>query len=456
MAFKTSKIWVPVLMLSASILAAMAMYANRPDTSISAPEVKPFLVDVAEVFQEDLRIPVQAQGAVTPHRETTLISEVAGRILDVSPSFNAGGYVRKGEVLVRINESDYQANLLRAAATVESAEANLAQEKGRAEVAFKEWKQLPKNTRRSQDATDLYLRKPQLEQAEAQLLSARADLDKARDDLDRTVIRAPYDALIKSKRSDLGQYVSPGTPLAEVFSTDYAEVRLAIPQGKISYLDLPGVRGYPEGVEPPLVDLYTDISGDVTHWKARLVRTEGLVDERSRVLFVVARIEDPYALQVGESRPLRIGSFVKANIVGRQFENLVVLPRYVMRAGNQLWVVDDQLKLRNRKVSTLRTQGNEIYVTSGLQPGDLVNLTSISGAVAGMPVRINSRSSTLRQQDSVMEAAGNQASPASGAENPGAEQDGSPEGSTEDDITAPGSPDQTLIDQDARPAAEAA
>jgi RND family efflux transporter MFP subunit len=444
---------VPVLMLSASVAVAVLMYANRPDTALTAPEFKPFLVDVAEVFQEDLHIPVQAQGTVSPHRETTLISEVAGRILSVSPSFNAGGYVREGEVLVRIDESNYQANLLRAAAAVESSEAALAQEKGRAEVAYKEWKQLPKNAQRSQDATDLYLRKPQLEQAEAQLLSARADLKKAQDDLDRTLIRAPYDALIKSKRSDLGQYVSPGTPLAEVFATDYAEVRLAIPQSKIGYLELPGLTGYPEGIDPPLVDLYTDVSGEVTHWSARLVRTEGLVDERSRVLFVVARIEDPYALQVGDSSPLRIGTFVKANIVGRQFENLVVLPRYVLRAGNQLWVVDEESKLRNRQVGTLRTEGNEIYVTSGLQKGDLVNLTSLSGAVAGTPVRINKRSTTRRQQDSVMEAAGTTAADVIPDEDKpeGVDNEGRPQ----QDSSKEERPDQTLIDQDARAAAEA-
>ena len=405
MASKTFKTLLPLLLVCASVVVAVVLYISRPEPVTVVPGERAALVDVAEVVLQDLRIPIQAQGTVTPHRETILVSEVSGKIMSVSPSFHAGGFVAAGDVLVKIDDRDYQANLLRAKAAVESAESALAQEKGRAEVAYNEWKKLPKNAQRSQDATDLYLRKPQLEQAEAQLLSAEADLSKARDDLERTIIRAPYDSLIKEKRADLGQYVSPTTPLAAVFAVDYAEVRLAIPQSKLSYLDLPGVRGF-DSTNAPLVDLYTDVSGEVNHWPARLYRTEGVFDERSRVLFAVARVDDPYALRVGDSKPLRVGTFVKANILGSEMHDLVVLPRYVLRAGDMLWVVDEELTLRNRKVKTLRTEGEEIYVSAGLQQGDLVSLTTVSDTIPGMRVRINSRRSTLRQQDSVLEAAG--------------------------------------------------
>jgi RND family efflux transporter MFP subunit len=404
-ASKTFKTLLPGLMLLAAVFVTSVMIANRPENQLAPATERTLLVDVAEVHLQDLRIPIQAQGTVTPHRETTMVSEVGGKIIDVSPSFNAGGYVAEGDVLLRIDDRNYQTNLLRAKAALETAESNLAQEKGRAEVARREWQSQPKVKSRSEDARALYLRKPQLEQAQAQLLAAQADLSKAGDDLERTIIRAPYDCLIQEKRSDLGQFVSPGTAVVRVFPVDYAEVRLAIPQSRLSYLDLPGVSGFSVEDAPP-VDLYTDISGVVTHWPAHLYRSEATLDERSRVLFVVARINDPYALEVGDQPPLRIGSFVKANILGREMNDLVVLPRYVMRAGNQLWVVDQQMRLRNRQVTTLRTGGDEIYVSSGLQEGDLVSLTTFSDALPGMTVRINSRSSTLRQQQPVMEAAG--------------------------------------------------
>lgn len=399
------KILIPPLLIAISLAIASAMIVTRPKQELAPAQLRSVLVDVAVVQLQDLRIPVQSQGTVSPHRDTTVVSEVAGKIIEVSNNFNAGGYVAAGDVLVRVDERDYQANLLRAKAAVKTAESSLAQEKGRVEVARREWERRPKTTTRSAAGKALYLRKPQLEQAQAQLLSAQADLRKAGHDLERTIIRAPYDGLIQEKLSDLGQYMTPGTPVARLFSVDFAEVRLALPQSRLSYLDLPGVTGY-DSDDAPLVDLYTDASGFVSHWTARLHRTEASLDERSRVLFAVARIDDPYALSGSGIAPLRVGTFVKAIILGREMNDMVLLPRHILRAGNLLWIVDEQRKLRNRKVSLLRTGGDEIYVTGGLQEGDLVALTSLHDALPGMSVRINSRVSTLRQQQSLMEAAG--------------------------------------------------
>ena len=409
MAVFTLRNLTPVLLVGASVLVTGLLIANRPKNVIEPARPVVPTVDVAEVHLQDLRIPVQAQGTVTPHRDTSLVSEVGGMIIDVSPNFNAGGYVKAGDVMVRIDDRDYRAAVLRARAAVETAEAALAQEKGRAEVAYKEWQKLRDNVQRSEEARDLYLRKPQLEQAQAELLSAKAGLRKAEDDLERTVIRAPYDALIQEKQSDLGKYVTPGTPIARIFAVDYAEVRLAVPQTRMAYLTLPGVSGF-DLVDAPLVDLYTDSAGRVTHWTGRLVRTEAAIDARSRVLFAVARIDDPYAIGVDNTEPLRVGTFVKANILGKEMSDLVVLPRYVVRAGNLIWVIDEQKTLRNRQVTTLRTSGDEVYISGGLQNGDLVSLTILSDALPGMPVQIGKRTTTLRQEQ-LMEAAG--AEPAS-------------------------------------------
>ena len=254
-------------------------------------------------------------------------------------------------------------------------------------MALREWKKLPKGSQRSQDAKDLYLRKPQLELAEAQLLAAHADLNTARDNLDRTNIKAPYDALIRNKHSDLGQFVSAGTPLADIFSVESAEIRLPIPQSKLAYLELPDLGTYDKGSP---IDLYTDVSGEVKHWTAFLHRTEGTFDERSRALFTVARIEDPYALKDTDRQPLRIGTFVNANIEGRELADIVTLPRYVLRAGNFVWVVDESMHLRNRKVTILRTGGDLVYISAGLDEGDLVSLTNLDSSFDGSRVRIQS------------------------------------------------------------------
>jgi RND family efflux transporter MFP subunit len=383
------KILLPATMLMGACATTFVLYLNRPPSEINEPAYVPVTIDVAVVAKETLRIPVQAQGTVRALRQTRLVSEVKGRIVEVSPEFNVGGYVAANQVILRIDERNYQTKLLQAQAAVESANSNLAQEQGRAQVAAREWKKLPTGSQRSQAAKDLYLRKPQLQQAQAQALAAAADLNTARDNLERTYIRAPYDALISKKDSELGQFIGEGSALAEIVSVDYAEVRLAIPQSKLAYIELPALGA--EGTTGSPVDLYTDISGEVSHWSARIHRTEGVYDERSRVLFTVARIEDPYALLNPAEKPLRLGTFVNANIEGKELPDLVALPRHILRAGNFVWVVDENQQLRNRKLNILRTGGETMYVTAGLENGELVALTALDSNFSGATVEIMSR-----------------------------------------------------------------
>ena len=375
-------------MLAGSVVITTILYLNRPATIIEEPVRTIVTVDVTEVVKQNLRIPIQAQGTVTPLQETSVMSEVNGRIIEVSPSFIVGGFVSKDDVLLRIDPRNYETSLLRAEASVKSAQSNLAQETGRAKVAEQEWKKTPRGKQRTQASKDLYLRKPQLDQALAQMLAAQADLNTARDNLERTSIRAPYDALIRTKHSELGQFVAAGTPLADLFSVEYAEVRLPIPQNKLEYLELPELGAMQNGSP---IDLYTEVGGQVKHWNAYLHHTEGVFDARSRVLFSVARIEDPYGLQHPHSEPLRIGTFVNASIQGKELLDIVRLPRYIIRAGNNVWIIDETGLLRTRNVTLLRTGGDFVYVSAGLNDGELVSLTTLDNSFEGAQVRIESQ-----------------------------------------------------------------
>jgi len=385
---RNKQVFFSIVMLAGAFVITTLLYLNRPPTSIEEPVRQRVTVDVAEIVKQSLRIPVKAQGTVTPLRETSILSEVNGRIIEVSPAFIVGGFVSKEDVLLRIDPRDYDTNLLRAEASVKSAQSNLAQETGRAKVAEQEWKRTSKGKQRSQASKDLYLRKPQLDQALSQMLAAQADFNTAKDNLERTIIRAPYDALIRTKHSELGQFVAAGTPLADLFSVDYAEVRLPIPQNKLEYLELPELGTMQTGSP---IDLYTEMGGQVKHWNAYLHHTEGVFDARSRVLFSVARIKDPYGLQPPYSEPLRIGSFVNASIEGRELFDIIRLPRYIIRSGNNVWLIDKTGHLRTRNVTLLRTGGDFVYVSAGLSDGELVSLTTLDNSFEGAQVRIESQ-----------------------------------------------------------------
>jgi RND family efflux transporter MFP subunit len=251
-------------------------------------------------------------------------------------------------------------------------------------------------------ARDLYLRKPQLEEAEARLASAESDLEKSRADLAKTSIIAPYDGLVSAKNTDIGQFVSTGSAIAEIFAIDYAEVRLPIPENKIQYLDLPSSIQEFSGNDDyynsgPEVELVSEIGDRIYHWTGHLSRTEGVLDTLTRVLFSVVQVSDPYNLYSMEhDEPLRIGAYVNAEIQGQLLEDVVVLPRYTLQANDLVWVADQENRLRARTVEVITSNGDEVYIRGGLVAGDQVVLTRMENPLNStlvqtqiQPTRIN-------------------------------------------------------------------
>jgi RND family efflux transporter MFP subunit len=398
---KTKQIFGVLLIIAIGIVIAAALYWLRPAPEQVHIQQAPLLVDVAVATEQSLRIHVRSQGSVQARTATNLVSEVAGKVVSLADGFEAGALVQKGDVLLQIDDRNYQAQLKRAEAAVATAESNLSQEQGRSAVAKNDYEKYPRSKVTS-SAKALALRHPQLAEAQANLDAAQADLYSAQTDLARTTIRAPYRAIIRSRNVDLGQYLTVGGQVGELFSVDRAEVRLPIADSKLDYLNLPALS---DGSGQNNVNDDPDKNTDNTvnknqstatlsdeqgrQWRATIVRSEAVLDERSRVLFLVARVEDPYSLN-SDTPLLRVGSFVNASIEGRLFENLIVVPRHILRTGNKLWVVDSQDQLQNRSVSMLKTDGDFVYITDGVQAGERIALAALPSAIAGSKVRIHS------------------------------------------------------------------
>ena len=291
---------LPFLIILASIGVAIMLRAGRPDAEQNEPQQLSVVVDAITVNVQDAYISVSSQGTVAPRTQTNLVSEVAGRVVEVSPSFVTGGFFNEGDVLIKLDDQNYRAAVSRAQASVASAKSLLEQEKGQADVAQREWDRMSADQQSRIRAKELYLRKPQLQEAVARLESAQADLDQAVADLNKTTIIAPYNGLVSSKNTDIGQYVTTGASIAETFAVDYAEVRLPIPETKIAFLDLPSHTSNLTSADnmesAPEVDLVSRIGNQDYHWTGKLSRTEGVLDTRTRVLFSVVQIADPYNL----------------------------------------------------------------------------------------------------------------------------------------------------------------
>lgn len=372
---------LPLLILLVAGIGAFAILVSKPAPKTRRSEFKPPLVRVYEVELQDVQLVVRSQGTVAPRTESLLVPEVSGRVLRVSSAFAVGGFFEQGDSLLEIDPFDYLQAVVQARSRVAQARLRLAQEDAEAEVARREWKELGGG-----DATPLTLREPQLEEAHAALQAAEAGLQQAQRDLDRTVVKAPYAGRLREKRVDVGQYVTRGVAVATLYSVDAVEVRLPLPDSELAYLDLPlNYRGEGAARSGPEVMLQVDFAGAVHRWAGRVVRTEGEIDPRSRMVHVVARVMDPYDRR--EDRPpLAVGMFVQAEIRGRMARGMAVLPRQALRPGDVVWTVAGG-RLTFRDVTVFRVAGDQVLISAGLEQGDRVCLSSLDAATNGMRVR---------------------------------------------------------------------
>ena len=385
---KFFKFTLPMILIFGSVLLVTALVAwQKSQNAERKPEAeKAVLVDTIEAEVVSLNFAINSQGTVRPRTETTLVAEVSGKIVSVAAEFVAGGFFHQGDVLLQIDPSDYETGLKRAEAALASRRAKLADETARSEQALKDWKNMGKQGQPS----DLGLRKPQLADAKANVSAAEADVQKARRDLERTQINVPYDGLVRQKVADIGQYVIPGTRLGVTFAVDTAEVRLPLTNNDLNYLDLPSeteVKSKDKSF--PSVILSVENGGGTSQWQARIIRTEGVVDETSRVIYAVAQVVDPYGV-LGQShqQELKIGTFVNAEIQGLPAENVVVLPRYVLRADHTILIANKDNELEILPVTVLRAEPKKVYLSEGIEGGAKVVTTTLDAPVPGTRLAI--------------------------------------------------------------------
>ena len=356
---------IPIL----AILVVVGMVSMKPEPPKKDRVDLDPIVDVMRLQTMTTNFEVRSQGTVRPRTETILSAEVTGTITEISPKFVAGGVFQKDEVLMRIDPTNYRVELKQAEALVKQRQiefdgASKLREKG-------------------------YRAESELASAAAALASAQATRVRAERNLERTFIRLPYEGIVRAKDTDLGQFVSPGARLGVAFATDYAEVRLPLTDTDLAFVEMPNAAEITAsgGVDGPAVTLTATQKGRQSEWRATIVRTEGVVDENSRVTYAVARISDPYRLHA-EGEPLPMGTFVAALIEGKTAENIIRVPREIVRGADELVFVGDDKRLQIRKVNIARSDADFVYLDGGAYAGERVVLTALQTPVNGMPVRV--------------------------------------------------------------------
>lgn len=365
------RILIGGILFALGVAICALLWITRPKAE-QKPDIQSLpVVETIAVRYGPKSFEVPSQGIVEATKRSSLAAEVSGKILETSEKFDPGHEIKKGEVLLRIDPTDYEAALAQAKSTLADMEAALATEKARAEQAERDWRRLG----RGGEPSDLVKRGPQLRSAEAKVAASKAAVAKAEYDLDRTTVRSPYDAVIASTAVDVGSFLSPGSPVAEVFSTGPLEVRLPLSIDEMPFLET-DEEGRPTGA----VSISAEIAGQVKTWTGVIVRTEGEIDRSTRSAYVVAEIEP---LSEDGSMRLQPGQFVRAAIPGREIPGLAEIPFSAFLDLERVAIVDAENRLRFRETEVVFREGDLVYVSGGPAEGERLSLTELSGAIQG-------------------------------------------------------------------------
>lgn len=371
--------FLPAFVVIIGVAVAAAIIATGPQLDPQPPAVNAPMVRTSAAVHETVQLTAITHGTVLPRTESELVPEVSGRVIGISPAMVSGGFFRQGDLLLEIDPLDYEVGLEQAKAALASSRSELTN----ASKAHERQLDLAERQSTSQSQKDDALNR--LHFAQASLREARARLSRARRDLERTRITAPYDGRVRSERVDIGQFVNRGAPVASLYATDVAEVRLPLHDEELAYLDLP-LAGTPFEDRQARAILRAQFAGEQHTWEGQIVRTEGELDPQTRMINVIAQVDAPYQ-QTGNRPPLAVGLFVEAEIVGHRVDNIFVLPRSALQQNEQIYVVGDDNRLQFRDITILRSVAEEIYISDGIRPGELICLSLVNNAIPGMLVQ---------------------------------------------------------------------
>lgn len=369
---KWIKVVAPIAIVIVGVVGMKVIGASGEEQEEKkAVDTRP-TVQIKEVEALDHQVVITGHGEVKPLETTELSAQVSGEVINWHPNFVAGGLVKRGDVLFEIEKDTYQAALSQAEAQLSQAQSVLIEEQGRAEVAKREAKTLPDTK-----VTDLYLRKPQLMSAKAQVKSAQAALRLAKRDLNNCTVVAPYDALIVSRNLGVGQFVSMGSKVAQIHNIEVAEVVFPIAGFDSAFL--------PENLMGLDANVATEGRYSLSR-PATIVRDLGLIDTDTRMSNIVVRVEDPYSMKSSLPK-LMFGHYVNVTFKGQKLNSVYRLSQDLV-ANNSVWIVGDENKLDRKNVEVLREEGEFFVLGKGLSEADKVVLTLPEYPQKGMEVKI--------------------------------------------------------------------
>ena len=364
------------VVLILAVVAVALYFARAPDrvereavSALSAEDTRP-VVNVIQPAQTDQALTVKLTGSVGLSERARIKSEVAGRVIQVSPSFTNGGSIEANEPFVKVDPTEYALRVKVAEMAVREAEARVLVAKARGEENARGFaREYP-----DAEASDWVRRLPHIARAEAGLMKAQAELELARLHLDRTNISLPYPSRVIRAQTEVGEYVGPDLSgksplLGVVYRTRALQIDAPIEPKDLQYLN-------------PVIGRFAQIRTRSGTYDAEVERVSSVVAPGSRLATVFLRFSQDHA---PDSLPLP-GTFAEIVIMGPSHAGVYVLPDAVAQERGSVWVVQDGT-LRGFEPETLgRT--DEGWVVEVFDTGEGVVVGTLPGAREGLAVTV--------------------------------------------------------------------
>ncbi len=381
MSKKTKHILLTIFLIVIGVSMMGVLTSQKDIIKKEKPLTQAPMVKVKAVKTGDHQVVISSEGTVTPLKEINIVPQVSGKIIYISPAFLNGGEFNKDDILFRIDPEDYEIAVTQAHANVKNSESLYQQATEASEAAVEEW-ELHKSGMNNQSLSpsDLVLKKPQLVAALAKLEADQANLKKATLNLDRTEIKAPFSGRISEEKIDVGQFVVSGQPVGSIYSIDVAEIVLPFDDNKLSWFNVPGFTPGNQTGSPATI--HVRIAGQTMTWDGVVSRAEGKLDERTRMVNIVVRVNDPFS----KKPPLAPGLFVTVDIKGNTVSNAALIPRSAIRGRKTIWTVGAENVLKFSPVKVVTYYKNNALIIVELNKNDQIILSGLRGVTDGMRV----------------------------------------------------------------------
>ncbi|MEJ2283847.1 MAG: efflux RND transporter periplasmic adaptor subunit [Desulfobacterales bacterium] len=414
--FKTIRVFVVIF---SALVIAVVLVIMRPKAERQVPVDKGLLVEVLPAKTEDVEMVVDTFGTVAPRELLKLVAQVRGPVVDINPAFKEGGFVAAKTRLIQIDPRNYRlaveqrnVQIKQAEAELKSLEQQVVNLKARMKIARSDVKLAQNDYIRLKKLVDRkVIAQSQLEKTEQAFLASRERLQAlenqmaligpqketliaARDmarvmyqlanlDLERSSVVAPFDGWVLEKAVEVGQHVTIGQQLGQIYSAGELDIEVRIPARDLKW--------FPDdmGQDTPLAaDVVFENGGSKNIWRGRVARIKAMMDQRTRTLPMVIEVDEiPDSKQKNEQFRLRPGMFVTVRIKGKEIQNVFVLPRYLVYPGDIVYTVKDDT-LKSNSVKILRGHKDTVIIGDGLTEGDLIVKSPLSSPADGQSVRL--------------------------------------------------------------------